>query len=90
MNLRELPENEILDIGFIETSIGDVMFRLKEKYGERSEFVEAKRPARNMKNELLQAITTHRSGEGAERIGVYFAVHPILISSAHDIDFSVL
>ncbi|MFB5762946.1 AAA family ATPase [Paenibacillus medicaginis] len=41
--LKELPENEILDIGFIETSIGDVMFRLKEKYGERSEFVEAKR-----------------------------------------------
>lgn len=41
--LKELPENEILDISFIETSIGDVMFRLKEKYGERSEFVEAKR-----------------------------------------------
>ncbi|MEK3761576.1 AAA family ATPase [Paenibacillus sp. FSL P4-0338] len=32
-----------MDIGFIETSIGDVMFCLKEKYGERSEFVEAKR-----------------------------------------------
>lgn len=41
--LKDLPENEILDISFIETSIGDVMFRLKEKYGERSEFVEAKR-----------------------------------------------
>lgn len=41
--LKDLPENEILDIGFIETSIGDVMFCLKEKYGERSEFVEAKR-----------------------------------------------
>ncbi|MDI4648041.1 AAA family ATPase [Cohnella hashimotonis] len=41
--LKELPENEILDISFIETSIGDVMFRLKERYGERSEFVEAKR-----------------------------------------------
>lgn len=41
--LKELPENEILDIGFIETSIGDVMFRLKEQYGERSEYVEAKR-----------------------------------------------
>jgi len=41
--LRQLPENEILDIGFIETSIGDVMFSLQERYGERSEFVEAKR-----------------------------------------------
>ncbi len=41
--LKELPENEISDISFIETSIGDVMFQLKEKYGERSEFVEAKR-----------------------------------------------
>ncbi|MFB9279555.1 AAA family ATPase [Cohnella cellulosilytica] len=41
--LKELPENEILDISFIKTSIGDVMFSLKEKYGERSEFVEAKR-----------------------------------------------
>ncbi|OXS58830.1 hypothetical protein B1A99_12750 [Cohnella sp. CIP 111063] len=41
--LKELPENEIQDISFIKTSIGDVMFCLKEKYGERSEFVEAKR-----------------------------------------------
>ncbi len=41
--LKELPENEILDISFIKTSIGDVMFQLEEKYGERSEFVEAKR-----------------------------------------------
>ncbi|NQX46917.1 ATP-binding protein [Paenibacillus tritici] len=41
--LKDLPENEILDIGFIETSIGDVMFQLKEKYGEQSEYVEAKR-----------------------------------------------
>ncbi|MFH5181550.1 AAA family ATPase [Paenibacillus sp. TAB 01] len=41
--LKELPENEILDISFIETSIGDVMFRLKERYGDHSEFVEAKR-----------------------------------------------
>jgi predicted ATPase len=38
-----LPENDILDIGFITTSIGDVMFRLKEQYGENSEYIEAKR-----------------------------------------------
>lgn len=38
-----LPENDILDIGFITTSIGDVMFKLKEQYGNSSEFIEAKR-----------------------------------------------
>lgn len=41
--LKTLPENEILGIEFIDTSIGDVMLKLEEKYGERSEFVEAKR-----------------------------------------------
>ncbi|WP_410513462.1 AAA family ATPase [Paenibacillus sp. BR2-3] len=41
--LKSLPENEILDIGFIDTSIGDVMLRLKERYGDYSEYVEAKR-----------------------------------------------
>ena len=38
-----LPENDILDIGFITTSIGDVMFKLKEQYGDSSEYIEAKR-----------------------------------------------
>lgn len=38
-----LPENEILDIDFITTVIGDVMLTLKERYGNKSEFVEAKR-----------------------------------------------
>lgn len=38
-----LPENEILNIDFITTSIGDVMLQMQEKYGERSEYVEAKR-----------------------------------------------
>lgn len=41
--IGKLPENEIVDIDFIETSIGDVMFQLKEKYGDGSKFVEAKR-----------------------------------------------
>lgn len=38
-----LPENNILDIGFIKTDIGDVMFKLKEQYGNSSEYIEAKR-----------------------------------------------
>jgi predicted ATPase len=38
-----LPENDILDIDFITTSIGDVMFKIKEQYGSRSEYIEAKR-----------------------------------------------
>jgi AAA15 family ATPase/GTPase len=41
--LKKLPENEISDIEFIVTSIGDVLLTLEEKYGERSEYFEAKR-----------------------------------------------
>ncbi len=41
--IGKLPENDILDIGFIETSIGDVMFSLKEQYGNNSKYIEAKR-----------------------------------------------
>ncbi|WP_425058635.1 hypothetical protein SCACP_32920 [Sporomusa carbonis] len=39
----KLPENEVLDIDFIQTPIGDVMFKLKEKYGKNADFIEAKR-----------------------------------------------
>ncbi len=38
-----LPENEILDIDFIKTSIDDVMFRLKEKFAGSTDYIEAKR-----------------------------------------------
>ncbi len=38
-----LPENEILDIDFIKTPIGDVMFRLKEKFAGSTDYIEAKR-----------------------------------------------
>ncbi|SKA91592.1 Predicted ATPase [Caloramator quimbayensis] len=38
-----LPENEILDIDFIKTPIGDVMFRLKEKFSVSTDYIEAKR-----------------------------------------------
>ncbi len=41
--VKGLPENEITDINFIETSIGDVILSLKEKYGRVSEEVDAKR-----------------------------------------------
>lgn len=41
--IGKLPENDILDIDFITTSIGDVMFKLKEQYGNREEYIEAKR-----------------------------------------------
>lgn len=38
-----LPENDIIDIDFIETKIGDVIFTLKEKYGSKSQDIDAKR-----------------------------------------------
>lgn len=41
--IRKLPENEVLDIDFIKTPIGDVMFKLKEAYGENADYIEAKR-----------------------------------------------
>lgn len=41
--IGNLPENEILDIAFIKTPIGDIMFKLKERYGDSSEYIEAKR-----------------------------------------------
>lgn len=41
--LKMLPENEITDIGFIDTTIGDVMLQLNERYGMQSEYIEAKR-----------------------------------------------
>ena len=41
--MRRLPENEIQDISFIKTSIGDVIFALKEKYMTSTELVDAKK-----------------------------------------------
>lgn len=41
--IGSLPENEVRDIGFIDTSLGDVIFTLEEKYGNSSEKVDAKR-----------------------------------------------
>lgn len=41
--IRELPENEIIDIEFVETKLGDVIFGLQEKYLSSSELVDAKR-----------------------------------------------
>lgn len=41
--IRNLPENEIEDISFVDTSLGDVLFTLKEVYGRDSELVDAKR-----------------------------------------------
>lgn len=41
--IGKLPENEVLDIDFIKTPIGDVIFALKEKYGDGSNYIEAKR-----------------------------------------------
>lgn len=38
-----LPENEIRDIKFISTSLGDVIFALTEKYGNISEVTDVKR-----------------------------------------------
>ena len=39
----DLPENEVLDIEFIETVIGDVIFALKEKYVNSTELVDARK-----------------------------------------------
>jgi AAA15 family ATPase/GTPase len=39
--VKELPENDIIDIEFIETKIGDVTFALREKYLNSSELVGA-------------------------------------------------
>ena len=41
--IRNLPENEIIDVSFVETAIGDVIFVLTEKYGNSTETVDAKR-----------------------------------------------
>lgn len=41
--IGKLPENDIIDIDFIETKLGDVIFRLKEKYGNKSQDIDAKR-----------------------------------------------
>jgi len=41
--IKNLPENEITDISFIDTTLGDVIFALNEKYGNKSEEVDAKR-----------------------------------------------
>lgn len=38
-----LPENEVLDIEFVETKLGDVIFGLKEKYLSSAELVDAKK-----------------------------------------------
>ncbi|MDC7286792.1 ATP-binding protein [Blautia schinkii] len=38
-----LPENEVLDIEFVETKLGDVIFGLKERYMSSSELVDAKK-----------------------------------------------
>lgn len=41
--VKSLPENEITDISFIDTTLGDVIFALNEKYGDKAEVVDAKR-----------------------------------------------
>ena len=41
--IETLPENDIKDIDFVKTNIGDVMFQLKESYGDKIESIEAKR-----------------------------------------------
>lgn len=41
--IRDLPENEVSDIEFVETKIGDVIFALKEKYINSTELVDARR-----------------------------------------------
>lgn len=41
--IREFPENEVKDIGFIETDLGDVIFTIFEKYGNHTERVDARR-----------------------------------------------
>ncbi len=39
----DLPENEVTDIEFIETKIGDTIFALKEKYINSTELVDARK-----------------------------------------------
>lgn len=39
----DLPENEVTDIEFIETKIGDVVFALKEKYINSTELVDTRK-----------------------------------------------
>lgn len=41
--IRDLPENEVEDIEFIETVIGDVIFALKEIYANSTEIVDARK-----------------------------------------------
>lgn len=41
--VKQLPENDVIDIDFIRTQIGDVMFQLKEQYGKSTDYIEAKR-----------------------------------------------
>ncbi len=41
--IRDLPENEVTDIEFIETVIGDVIFALKEKYANSTELIDARK-----------------------------------------------
>lgn len=41
--VRELPENSVEDIEFIETQIGDVIFALREKCFDSEELVDARR-----------------------------------------------
>lgn len=41
--IKKLPENDVEGIDFIKTQIGDVMFRIKEEFGNRSNIMEAKR-----------------------------------------------
>lgn len=41
--IRRLPENEIEDISFIKTKLGDVIFALKERYYNSTELVDAKK-----------------------------------------------
>ncbi|MBR3307225.1 MAG: AAA family ATPase [Lachnospiraceae bacterium] len=41
--MHRLPENEVEDISFIRTKIGDVIFALKERYINSSELVDAKK-----------------------------------------------
>lgn len=60
--LQSFPENDIKDIDFIKTSIGDVMLQLKEKYGDKTEYVEAKRLSDGTLR-YLAIITSLISGE---------------------------
>ena len=41
--IKQLPENDVIGIDFIKTQLNDVMFRIKETYGNRAEHIEAKR-----------------------------------------------